>query len=196
MKPIACLIVLSLIFAFWSNSFIGSMASETPEGDVALEQPFDKLRPLLQRDQSPGPKWWTWDIWAEWLCPPRRKPRRWRRLSFLLCKLRRRYRQRVQRWRLLRQEWQELMEGRLRAEPLPKDVRASIPLPGARHRRDRVLHSRPGPSHHALRGAAAPGAARRRGLPDRLLPLAGRSTGISGGSNQESNGEWLLTANC
>ena len=132
MKPIACLIILSLIFAFWSNSFIGSTASEIPEGDVALEQPFDKLRPLLQRDQSPGPKWWTWDIWAEWLCPPRRnKPRRWRRLSFLLCKLRRRYRQRVQRWCRLRQEWRELMEGRLRAEPLPKDVRASIPLPGA-----------------------------------------------------------------
>ena len=61
MKLIACLLILSLFFAFWSNSFTGPTVGEAPEGEVVLEQ--------LYRGPSPLPWWWR-DVWAEWLCPP------------------------------------------------------------------------------------------------------------------------------
>ena len=119
MKLIVCLAVLLLIFAFWSSSFIGSAPSEAPEGYVVLEQ--------LQIDRSPVPAWWAWEVWAEWLCPPRRRGRKWRRLRRLLHQLRRRYRQRVQRWRLLRREWQALMEGTSPLESPTRDAPSSTP---------------------------------------------------------------------
>ena len=118
MKLIACLVVLSVVFAFWSNGFTGSTVSEATKSHVVLEQSFDRLRTPLQRDQSSVAGWWTWDVWAEWLLPsPRRRGRRWRKLYRLLRKLRRWYRQRVQRWCLLRREWRELMEGTSQVEP-------------------------------------------------------------------------------
>jgi IS1 family transposase len=108
MKLIACLIVLSLIFAFWSNSFIGSTISEAPKGHLVLEQ--------LQTHRSPVPWWWRWDVWAEWLCPPRRRKRKWRWLRRLLRQFRRWY-ERAQQWRLLQQEGQALMESTSPKEP-------------------------------------------------------------------------------
>ena len=128
MKLIACLIVLSLFFAFWSSGFIGSTVSEAPKGHTVLEQPFDRLRTLLQSDRSPVAGRWTWDVWAEWIWPPRRRGRGWRKLSRLLRKLRRWYRwygQRLQQWHLLRQEWRELMDGTLPVKPPAKEAQPS-----------------------------------------------------------------------
>ena len=166
MKLIAYLVVVSLIFAFWSYGFSCSTASGTPKGHVAPEQPFDWLRTVLRRDRSPAPEWWTWDVWAEWLCPPRRKPRRWRRLILLLYKLRRWYRQRVQRWRLLRREWQELMEGMSQAEPLPKDAQSSTPL----QETNPTATPQPASSEEASSATAAQGAAEESIQPTRRGP--------------------------
>ena len=57
MKLIACLIVLSLILAFWSTGLASPKVSTEPEGHIVLEQ--------LQRDHSPIPPWWNWDMWVE-----------------------------------------------------------------------------------------------------------------------------------
>jgi IS1 family transposase/transposase-like protein len=116
MKLIVCLLILSLICAFWSSGFIGSTVGEAPKGDIVLEQPFAKLRTLLQRDPSPMPWWWRWDMWAEWLTPCRRRGRRWRKLYRLLRRLKRWY-EGVRRWCLLQQEGQALMEGTSPKEP-------------------------------------------------------------------------------
>jgi len=123
MKLIACLIVLSLVFAFWSSGFTSSTINGALGDHVVLEQ--------LRSDRSPTPTWWTWDIWAERLCPPRRKPRRWRRLIILLYKLKRWYRQRVRRRRFLQREWQELMAGTSQAKQLSKDAPSATPLSAA-----------------------------------------------------------------
>jgi IS1 family transposase len=131
MKLIACLIVLSLVFAFWSSGFTSSTMSGALRDHMVEAHGRAPLLEQLRSDRSPAPSWWAREIWAEWLCPPRRKPRRWRRLILLLYKLRRWYRQRVRRWRLLRQEWQELMEGTSQAEPLLKDAQPSTPLSAA-----------------------------------------------------------------
>jgi len=141
MKLIACLTILSLIFNFWSNIFVGSTASETPEGNVVLEQFFDRplvlwpkdrgLRMALQRDHSPEQSRWAWDVWSEWLCQPHRRRRKWRKLYRLLRKIRCWHRQRVRRWRLLRQEWQELMTGTSSVESSAGDAPSSSPEQGA-----------------------------------------------------------------
>ena len=135
MKLIVCLVVLSLFFVFWSSAFIVSTASEVPKGHTVLEQAFDRFRTSIGGDQSSVTGWWTWDVWAEWLLPtPCRRGRRWRKLHRLLRQFRQIrcwYRQRVQRWRLLRREWRELMEGTSRVEPATKDAQSSTPAQGA-----------------------------------------------------------------
>ena len=117
MKLIACLLILSLFFAFWSNSFTGPTVGEAPEGEVVLEQ--------LYRGPSPLPWWWRWDVWAEWLCPPRCRGRKWRRLLRLLRRLRRQFKQRLQRFRLLRRERQVLIEGTSPKGPSAKGTSSS-----------------------------------------------------------------------
>ena len=57
MKLIACLIVLSLILVFWSTGLAGPKVSTGLESHIVLEQ--------LQRDHSPIPPWWSWDMWGE-----------------------------------------------------------------------------------------------------------------------------------
>jgi IS1 family transposase len=108
MKLIACLIVLSLVFVFWSSGFVSSIVDEGSKGVKALEQPH--------RDLSPGMTGWTWEVWAEWLCPPRRRGCRWRKLCRILFRLGRWYRERMRRWCLLQREWRELMDGALPVE--------------------------------------------------------------------------------
>ena len=103
MKLIACLIVLSLISAYWSTDLAGPEASTKSESQVGCsnpivpEQPFDKLRTTLQRDHPPISLWWEWDMQVERVCRlrrRRRKVRRWRKhepgkLERLLCRFRR-----------------------------------------------------------------------------------------------------------
>ena len=86
MKLIACLIVLSLIFVFWSSALTDSTVRRMPKGHPVLEQP--------PSHQAVRPRWWSWEIWAEWLMPTRRR-KSWRQLRLLLYKIRRWYRQRV-----------------------------------------------------------------------------------------------------
>jgi IS1 family transposase len=113
MKLIACLIVLSLISAFWSTGLVSPGASTVPEGHTVLEQ--------LQRDHSPIPLGWGRDMWMERVFSPRRrrrrKRRRWHkhkpgRLERLLRRFRRWRRQRRRLWR----RWQELMDGTVQAQ--------------------------------------------------------------------------------
>jgi len=125
MKLIACLVILSLFFAFWSSGFMVSTISEIPKDHAVLDQSFDRpfvrlrvwLRTPLHIGQSFERGWWTWDVWAEWLCLTRRPRRKWSRFLRLLRKLRRWHRQRVRRWCLLRREWRELMEGTSQVKP-------------------------------------------------------------------------------
>jgi len=98
MKLIACLIVLSAIFTFSSTGLVSPKVGTEPEGHIVLEQP--------QRDHSPIPSWWNWDMWMEMVFPSRRRRRRrrWRkhkpgRLERLLRRVRRWHRQRRRRWR-------------------------------------------------------------------------------------------------
>jgi len=123
MKLIVCLVVLSLIFVFSSNGIVGSTADEVPTGHAVLEQ--------LQRSPSSPPGWWTWDVWAEWLRPPRRGGRRWRKLYRLLRKFWRGYRRRIAGWRRLRREWQELMAGASSVTSSAQDARSALPEQGA-----------------------------------------------------------------
>ena len=113
MKLIACLIVLSLIVAFWSTGLASPKASTVPEDLIVLEQ--------LQRDHGPISLWWGWDVWGGRAYPPgrrrRRKRRRWRkhkpgRLERLL----RRFRRWRWRWRRLWRQWQELMDGTVQVQ--------------------------------------------------------------------------------
>jgi hypothetical protein len=90
MKLIACLIVLSLISAFWSTGPVSPGASTVLEDHIVLEQ--------LHRGHSPIPLWWSRDMWMERVFPACRRRRR---------KRRRRRRQRRRLW----QGWQELMDG-------------------------------------------------------------------------------------
>jgi IS1 family transposase/transposase-like protein len=122
MKLIACLMVLSLVFAFWPSGFMVSTVSEISKDHVVLEQ--------LHSDQPPVAGWWTWDVWAEWLCLTRRPRRKWSRLLRLLRKLRRWYRRRVRRWCLLQRERRQLMEGTSQAEPFVEgsQLRSASPM--------------------------------------------------------------------
>ena len=115
MKLIACLTILSSILAFSSTGLANPRASAVPESHIVPEQ--------LQRDYSPIPPWWSWDMWGERVFPPRRRRRRrrWRRwrkhkpgrLERLLRRFRRWRRQR----RRLRRQWQELMDGTAPEQP-------------------------------------------------------------------------------
>jgi IS1 family transposase len=122
MKLTACLIILSLISAYWSTGTGNSRAVTVSEGQadcssrVAPEQPFDKLRATLQRDHPPIPLWWDWDMQMAKVCRSwrrrRHKVRRWRKhkpgkLELLL----RRFRRWRRRWGCLWRQWQALMDG-------------------------------------------------------------------------------------
>jgi IS1 family transposase len=122
MKLIACLIILSLIVAFWSTGLASPGASTKPEGHADCfsptvpEQPFDRLRATLQRDHSLLPPGWGWDMWVKRVSPScrrrRRKVRRWHkhepgRLERLL----RGFRRWCRRWRCLWRQWRELLDG-------------------------------------------------------------------------------------
>jgi IS1 family transposase len=132
MKLIACLIVLSLISTYWSTDLASPEASTESESHVDCsrlivpEQPFDKLRTTLQRDDSPISPWWGWDMWVEWVSPScrrrRRKVRRWHkhkpcRLERLLHKFRR--------WRHLWRQWRELMDGTVQVKASDPDQPAT-----------------------------------------------------------------------
>ena len=74
--------------------------------------------------------WWMPDAWAEWIWPPHLFRRQWRKLHRLLHKKLKRWYKRVRRWLLLRQEWQEFMDGTLPVEPFVKDAQSSTPEQG------------------------------------------------------------------
>jgi IS1 family transposase len=120
MKLIVCLVVLSLISAFWSTGLAGPGTSTVPEDHTVPEQ--------LQRDHSPVSLWQACDMWIERAFPPRqrrrRKRRRWRkhepsRLERLLRRFRHWHRQRWQRWRWLWRRWQALMNGTVQVQQAP-----------------------------------------------------------------------------
>jgi len=68
MKLTACLIILSLISAYWSTGTDNSRAVTVSEGQadcsspIVPEQPFDTLITTLQRDHPPIPLWWDGDM--------------------------------------------------------------------------------------------------------------------------------------
>ena len=120
MKLIACLVILSLIFVFWSSALTDSTVRKTPKDYPVLEQ-FHSYRAFR-------PSWWSWEIWSEWLMPPRYQ-QSWRKLRLSLYRFRCWYRRRVWnrmhsalrilrqhgqqvwRWlRRLRQAWRELLD--------------------------------------------------------------------------------------
>jgi hypothetical protein len=65
MKLIACLIVLSLIVAFWSTGLASPIAGTGPRGHAVLEQ--------SQKDHAPAPPWWGRDMWVERISPSDRR---------------------------------------------------------------------------------------------------------------------------
>jgi len=71
MKLIACLIVLSLISAFWSTGLVSPRVNPVPASHTVLEQ--------LERDHAPIPPWWGWDMWAARVVRAWRRRRRTRR---------------------------------------------------------------------------------------------------------------------
>lgn len=114
MKPIACLIILSLIFAFWSSGPAGLGVSAGLEDDAGCSSPtvFEQL----QRDHVSTPLRWAWDMWVELVFPSRRRRRRKvrRRCKYKPGKLelvRRQCRRWFRRWRRLWRQWQELVVG-------------------------------------------------------------------------------------
>ncbi len=121
MKPIACLSVLSLIFALWSSSLVGSTPSPALNGHIVLEQ--------LHNDQPTVPGQHTGDLWAEWIWLTRRRGRRWHKLHRWLAKLKRWHQERLKRWQRLRREWQVLMNGTLPVGLPARDAPPSAPEP-------------------------------------------------------------------
>ena len=110
MKPLVCLIVLSLLLAFLSTGLASSKLNTEPAEHSVLEQ--------LQRDQTPLSPWWCWDMWVERVFPPHRRRRRKRRRrrwcqhtpgrgERLLRRFRRWHRQQRRLWC----RWQELLGG-------------------------------------------------------------------------------------
>lgn len=119
MKLIACLIVLSLIIAFWSTDLTSPEARAEPEGHTGCSSPT--VLEQLQGDHSPVPHRWGRDVWVERIVPlhrrRRRKVRRWRkhepgRLERWL----RRFQRWHRRWQCLRREWHELVDGTVQAK--------------------------------------------------------------------------------
>ena len=120
MKLTACLIILSLISAYWSTGPGNSRAVTVSEGQADCSSPI--VPEQVQRDHPPIPPWWDWDMQMERVCRSwrrrRRKARRWRkhkpdRLERLL----RRFRRWRRRWW---RQWQAVMDGTVQ-------VKASAP---------------------------------------------------------------------
>src|SRR4030066_2590342 len=113
MKLIACLALLSLIFALLSSGLIVSTVSKAPTEHPVLEQ--------LDTDSSPLASQWVWEVWAKRLCTSHHRwgKRRW--LQRLCCWLRRWSKRRLRR-RLVRQQRRALLEGTPAGEPSTEEV--------------------------------------------------------------------------
>ncbi len=114
MKLIACLIIVSSVFVFWSRGVVSTLADDGPQDVIALEQPH--------RDLPPWTRGRLWEAWGDWLYLPRRRWRGWTKLHCLLVRLGRQRQRRRLRHR-------ELMCGRqaieLSTEPLAPNAEES-----------------------------------------------------------------------
>lgn len=150
MRLIPCLRTLSLVFVCWSSDLTDSTVWSVPTARADKRHLI--MLEKVQGHQSLRSTLWARiddihrEMWAEWLCPPRRR-RSWRRLHLLLHKFRcwsnrweqhrvcsvlgalRHQGRRVWRWPLhLRQVWWELIEESLAPEQPAKSIRASAPV--------------------------------------------------------------------